>query len=143
MRSRSAGSAAMSTRLATDRAAWRNAGCAVTSLTRSPSTKTRRPSLSERRYSVPLRIRPTPLGLGPTIEQLRRGRHSVDVGVVAVVFLQVGEKCDRLIDAARAVGRNHVDHGSLDILAHGDGAADIDMGAVGKPGPEIPADLAQ
>ena len=56
MRSRKPGSAAMSNRPATERAAWRNAGCSVTSLTRSPSTNTRRPSLSERRYSAPVRI---------------------------------------------------------------------------------------
>ena len=36
-------------RLAIERAASRNAGCAVTSFTASPSTKTRRPSLSEAR----------------------------------------------------------------------------------------------
>jgi len=58
MRSRKAGSAAMSNRPATERAACLNAGCSLTSLTRSPSTNTRRPSLSERRYSAPVRIRP-------------------------------------------------------------------------------------
>src|SRR5580693_7660013 len=46
----------MSNSLATERVAWRKAGCVVTSLTRSPSTKTRRPSLSERKYSLPVRM---------------------------------------------------------------------------------------
>src|SRR5579864_6603032 len=82
----------------------------------------------------------SPLGSGPTIDQL--GRRSVDVGVVAVIFLQFGKERDRLIDTARAMGRDHVHQGALDVLAHGDGAADIDMGAFGEPGPEIAADLA-
>jgi hypothetical protein len=56
MSSRFSGAAAMSNRRATLRAASRNAGCAVTSLTRSPSMKIARPSRSERRYSDPVRI---------------------------------------------------------------------------------------
>src|ERR1700733_8303159 len=71
-----------------ERAAWRNAGCAVTSATRSPSTKTRRPSFSERRYSAPVRIDAYPRFSAPTIGQLRRGGHSIDVGLVTAGFLE-------------------------------------------------------
>src|SRR5436190_13453673 len=56
MRSRFAGSAAISYRAARERAASRNAGCVVTSRTSSPFRNARRPSaLMARRYSLPVR----------------------------------------------------------------------------------------
>src|SRR5580698_6468855 len=55
---------------------------------------------------------------------------SIHVGMIAVVFFQLREERDGLID------------GALAVLAHGDGAADIDMGAFCEPSPKIAADLA-
>src|SRR4051812_23539170 len=56
-RSRVSGACIASYSRATDREALRNAGCAVTSSTRSPSIHTSRPSRRLSRYSSPVSIR--------------------------------------------------------------------------------------
>src|ERR1043166_10053281 len=72
-----------------------------------------------------------------------RAHASVDVLLVAALLLELRHERDRLLDGARAMLRHDVDQRALDILRHALGiAADIDMRAVGEPGPEVAADLA-
>src|SRR5262245_20523037 len=75
-----------------ERAASRNAGCRLTSFTRSPSTKTARPSLSERRYSEPVRISAPWVIADERNQLLRRERRLRDVN--AERFERVLNRCD-------------------------------------------------
>src|SRR5947208_200049 len=136
-----------------ERAAPRNAGCAVTSLTRSPSMKTRLPSLSERRYSAPVRIGNSPGSI--YLARARQACHrrmlrqnvisapgSVYVGLVSAGFLKFAKEAGGLVSRTRAVLADYLVQCALDIAAHGDGAADIDVRAFGNPGPQLAAGLA-
>src|SRR5215471_14585748 len=60
---------------------------------------------------------------------------SIDVLLVAPLFLELGDEGDGLVDRSRAMRSGHIDKRALHVLAHGYGAADIDMGAVGDPRP--------
>src|SRR5712691_5967901 len=87
-----------------------------------------------------LGMRPGESRAEPTYDSVGR---SVDVLLVAALPLEVGDEGDRLVDRARAVLGDDVDQRALDVAGHALGvAADIDVGAVGEPGPEIAADLA-
>src|SRR5262252_8398028 len=67
---------------------------------------------------------------------------SIDVLLVAPLFLELGDEGDGLVDRSGAMRSGHIDKRALHVLAHGYGATDIDMGAVGDPRPQIAADLA-
>src|SRR5262249_29090650 len=67
---------------------------------------------------------------------------SIDVLLVATLSLEVGDEGDSLVDRSRAVRGDQIHQGALHILAHGYGAADIDVRAVGEPSPQLAADLA-
>src|SRR6516165_2120036 len=71
----------------------------------------------------------------------RRGC-SIDVLLVATLSLEVGDEGDSLVGRSRAVRGDQIHQSALYVLAHGYGAADIDVGAVGDPRPQIAADLA-
>src|SRR5262245_64726271 len=71
-----------------------------------------------------------------------RGQRSIDVLLIATLFLEIGDEGDGLVDRSRAVRGDQIDQCALHVLTHGDGAADIDVGAVGDPRPQIAADLA-
>src|SRR6266566_1727648 len=136
-----------------ERTAPRNAGWAVTSLTRSPSTKTRLPSLSERRYSAPVRIGNSPGSI--YLARARQACHrrmltqnvisasgSVYVGLVSAGFLKFAKEGGGLVSRTRAMLADYLEQSALDVAAHGDGAADIDVRAFRNPAPEVAAGLA-
>src|SRR6478736_6116010 len=67
----------------------------------------------------------------------------VHILLIAALLLQVRDERDRLVGGAHAVLRHDVDQRALHVLRHALGvAADVDMRAVGKPGPQIAPDLA-
>src|ERR1700759_1051483 len=67
---------------------------------------------------------------------------SIHVGLIAPALLEVGDEGDGFAGVAAAMLGDDVDHGALDVLAHADRAADVEVRAVRKPLPEIGAELA-
>ena len=49
------------------------------------------------------------------------------------MLLKAGNECDRLIGGARPVRGNDLDQRPINIFAHADGAADVDVCAIGDP----------
>src|SRR5690349_24798938 len=63
-------------------------------------------------------------------------RPLIDVRLESAGLLEIGHKGDRLVGRTRAELRDDIDHGTLDVLGPALGiAADVDVGALGKPGP--------
>ena len=61
---------------------------------------------------------------------------SIYVLLVSAALLQVGHEGRRLVGRARAVRGHDIDQRALDVTRHALGvAADIDVRAVGEPGP--------
>src|SRR5262249_33906559 len=72
-----------------------------------------------------------------------RARTSIYVLLIAPGFFQIGDERNRLVGRARTVRGDDLDPCALDVLGHAFSiAADIDVRAVGEPGPEVAADLA-
>src|SRR5262245_20595400 len=73
----------------------------------------------------------------------RRYPSLVNVLLVTAFALEIGDEGDRLVHAARAVLRHDVHQRDLHVLGHALGvAADVNVGAVGEPRPQIVSDLA-
>ena len=67
---------------------------------------------------------------------------SIHILLIAAAFLELGHERDGFVGRAHAEGRDDIDERRFDILGHALGiAADIDVGAVGEPGPQIAADV--
>src|SRR6516162_5693686 len=80
--------------------------------------------------------------LGPCHRRKAGADRSIDVSLIAAGFLQLGEECAGLFERTCAMFRDYIEQGALDVFAHRDGAADIDMCALGDPTPQIAAGLA-
>src|SRR4029077_6948887 len=77
-----------------------------------------------------------------TAEKLAAAPESVHVGLITAGFLKRGEEYAGLLERACAMLGDNIEEGALGVFAHRDGAADIDMRALGDPAPEIAAGLA-
>src|SRR5882672_7143998 len=68
---------------------------------------------------------------------------SIDILLVAAALLEFGYERNRLVGFARTMGRHDVDQRALDVLGHSLAiAADVNVSALGKPSPQVAADLA-
>src|SRR5665213_1187591 len=73
----------------------------------------------------------------------RTGTGSINVLLEPALFLQLSDKGHGLVGRTRAELRDDVDQRALDILGHALGiAADVDVGALCQPRPQLAADLA-
>jgi plasmid stabilization system protein ParE len=68
----------------------------------------------------------------PTAKRRARAG-SIHVGLIPPAFLEVLHESDGFAGALLAVLGDDVDERALDILAHADGSADIEMGPFGEP----------
>src|SRR5262249_49093634 len=107
----------------------------------APATTARRPSSLRNigsRASGAIRAGCTSDGIRDSVIAL-----SIDVGLITAGLLEVGHEGDRLVSAARADRRDHVDERALHVLRHVFGvAADVNVSAVCDPGPQVAPDLA-
>src|SRR5215469_10592445 len=79
----------------------------------------------------------------PAFAGTTRSFFSIHILLVAAVLLHLGHEGDRLVGRAYPEGRHDLDQRRLDVLGHALGvAADIDMRALGEPGPQIAANVA-
>src|SRR5579863_3454905 len=119
---------------------WR----AAASKTRSELSGGSRKAMPPIRFNLASHYRAAPpAGQSAQRPMSRSRRVLINVGLVTAIDLQLAEEPHRLGRCAAAMLGDDVDERGLDVLGHAQRvAADIDVRAIIKPGPEVAANLA-